>query len=65
MLVLSRKVGQRIVIGNNITITVVRLGGNRVHLGVEAPEELPVYRTEIYDKQRSAIKQAALQKKHS
>ena len=47
MLVLSRKVGERILIGDNISITVVRITGGGVRLGVEAPQELPVIRQEL------------------
>jgi carbon storage regulator len=47
MLVLSRKAGERIVIGGNICITVVGINGNRVRLGIEAPREVPVNRQEI------------------
>ena len=46
MLVLSRKLGEQIVVGDNITITVVRLGSNNVRLGVEAPPEVPIVRPE-------------------
>jgi carbon storage regulator len=48
MLVLSRKVGERIRIGDSITVTVVRVSGGGVRLGIEAPPELPVVREEIY-----------------
>jgi carbon storage regulator len=47
MLVLSRKVGQRILIGDKIVVTVVRLSGGGVRLGIEAPPELPVVREEL------------------
>ena len=47
MLVLSRKLGQRILIGDNIAITVVRLTGGGVRLGIEAPPELVVVREEL------------------
>ena len=47
MLVLSRKEGQSIQIGDNITITVTRVGGNQVRLGIEAPMETPIRRSEI------------------
>jgi carbon storage regulator len=47
MLVLSRKINQKIVIGDNITVTVVRLGGGRVGLGIEAPKEIKVLRSEL------------------
>lgn len=47
MLVLSRKVGERIWIGNEICVTVVRLTSGGVRLGIEAPAELPVIREEL------------------
>ncbi|QEG21298.1 carbon storage regulator CsrA [Mariniblastus fucicola] len=47
MLVLSRKVGERIWIGDDISVTVVRITGGGVRLGIEAPHELPVVREEL------------------
>jgi len=47
MLVLSRKRGESIVIGNGITVTVVDVKGDRVRLGFEAPVEVPIHRKEI------------------
>jgi carbon storage regulator len=47
MLVLSRKVGQKILIGDKISVTVVRVGQGGVRIGVEAPEEMEVVREEL------------------
>ena len=47
MLVLSRKIGQRIVIGDNITVVVNRVSGNRVTLGIEAPDDVHIMRGEL------------------
>ena len=47
MLVLSRKLSEQIVIGSDITITVVKIMGDKVRLGIEAPREIPVHRLEI------------------
>ncbi len=47
MLVLSRKVGERLWIGDNISITVVKITGGGVRIGIEAPAELPVVREEL------------------
>jgi carbon storage regulator len=47
MLVLSRKIGERILIGEDISVTVVRIAGGAVRIGVEAPPELPVIREEL------------------
>jgi carbon storage regulator len=49
MLVLSRKTNESIVIADNITITVVEIGGNKVRIGIEAPKDVAVHRQEIYD----------------
>jgi len=50
MLVLSRKPGESIVIGEDIVITIVDLGRGRVQIGVRAPSYIPVYRKEIVDR---------------
>jgi len=47
MLVLSRKVGERILIGDEIAVTVVRVTGGGVRIGIEAPAEMPVIREEL------------------
>lgn len=47
MLVLSRKVEEQIVIGGDVTVTVLEIKGDRVRLGVEAPRNVPVNRQEI------------------
>ncbi len=47
MLVLSRKVGERILIGDDIAVTVVRLVQGGVRIGIEAPKEMPVVREEL------------------
>ena len=47
MLVLSRKVGEKILIGNQISVTVVRVGQGAVRIGIEAPDDLAIVREEI------------------
>ncbi len=47
MLVLSRKIGEKVVIGNNITVTVVETKGNRVRLGISAPDDVRILREEL------------------
>ena len=49
MLVLSRKRDERIVIGDNIVITVVEVRGDKVRLGIVAPKEVPVHRQEVFE----------------
>jgi carbon storage regulator len=48
MLVLSRKRGEAITIGDDITITVLAVQGDRVKIGITAPAEVPVHREELY-----------------
>lgn len=52
MLILTRKVGERIVIGDDIIVTVVEINGNQVRLGIAAPKQTPVHREEIYERIR-------------
>ncbi len=47
MLVLTRKVGEKILIGDSIVLTVVRIQGDKVRLGIDAPPEVPVHREEV------------------
>jgi carbon storage regulator len=47
MLVLSRKPGERILIGENIAVTIVRIGPNSVRIGIEAPREMNIVREEL------------------
>jgi carbon storage regulator len=49
MLILSRKVGQSIVIDGRIIVKVVRVDGDQIKLGIQAPTEVPVHRQEIFD----------------
>ncbi|MEE2825209.1 MAG: carbon storage regulator CsrA [Planctomycetota bacterium] len=49
MLVLSRHRDQSIMIGDNIVITVVDVRGDKVRLGIDAPQEVPVHRQEVYE----------------
>jgi len=49
MLVLSRKKDEKIIIGDNITVMVIEIRGDKVRLGIEAPKEITVHRQEIYD----------------
>jgi carbon storage regulator len=54
VLVLSRKVNQRIMIGDEIEIVVVDIRGEQVQIGIKAPRNVPVHRLEVYDTIREA-----------
>jgi carbon storage regulator len=48
MLVIARKTGERICLGDDITITVLEINGSSVRLGIDAPAEVPIFRHEIW-----------------
>jgi carbon storage regulator len=50
MLVLTRRVSERIQIGDDVTLTIVRIDGNKVRIGIEAPEHVKVKRDELAPK---------------
>ncbi len=50
MLVLTRRLGESITIGENVKLIVVEIDGNQVKLGIEAPREIEIYREELYEK---------------
>ena len=54
MLILTRKVGESLLIGDDVSITILNVRGNKVKIGVKAPKEISVHREEIYQR----IKQA-------
>ena len=53
MLILTRRVGESIMIGDNVTVTVLGVKGNQVRIGVNAPKDVAVHREEIYEKIRA------------
>jgi carbon storage regulator len=60
MLVLSRKLGEKIVIGDNIVVTVVKIDRNQIRIGIEAPHEVPVYREEIAPRPVKPVEEEAV-----
>jgi carbon storage regulator len=49
MLVLSRHRDESIIIGDDVVVTIVDIRGDKVRLGIEAPQDVPVHRQEVYD----------------
>jgi len=60
MLILSRKPGESIVIDGRIKVTIVRVEGEAVKVGIEAPAQVPVHRQEVYDEIQRSNKQAII-----
>jgi carbon storage regulator len=50
MLILTRRVGETLMIGNEVTVTVLGVKGNQVRIGVNAPKDVAVHREEIYER---------------
>lgn len=50
MLILTRRVGETVMIGDEVTITVLGVKGNQVRVGINAPKSVPVHREEIYER---------------
>jgi carbon storage regulator len=58
MLVLSRKTGESIVIGSGIIVTIARVDGDAVRIGIAAPQDVPVHRLEVYKEIQGNNRQA-------
>ena len=59
MLVITRKSGERICLGDDVTVTVLEIVGSTVRLGIDAPAEIPVYRHEIWEAVKEENRAAA------
>ena len=58
MLALSRKVGESLVIGSNVEVTILEVKGEQIKIGINAPKSVPVYRKELYLQIQEANKEA-------
>lgn len=61
MLILSRKIDEKIKIGDNITITLIDVHGDQVKIGVEAPKNVKVFRQEVFDAIQNENKAAVVE----
>lgn len=60
MLALTRRVGERIVIGANVVVTIVDIKGDSIRIAIDAPREIKIYRGEIFDAIAAENKEAAV-----
>lgn len=60
MLILTRRIGETLMIGDEVTVTVLGVKGNQIRLGVAAPKDVAVHRQEVYEKiqAESAVRKA-------
>lgn len=56
MLLLTRRLGEKIIIGDNVTVTIVSMKGNQVQIGIDAPRDIPVNREECLPLNKPDIK---------
>lgn len=59
MLVLTRKKGQSIIIGDNVEVTIIEVNGDQIRVGIKAPNEVSIYRKEVYLEIEEENKKAA------
>ena len=50
MLILTRRIGEKLIIGESVTVTVMSANGSQIHLGIDAPRDIQVHREEIFQR---------------
>jgi carbon storage regulator len=60
MLILTRRVGETVMIGNDISVTVLGVKGNQVRVGIQAPKDTPVHREEVFERIRGEAQDGTL-----
>jgi carbon storage regulator len=65
MLILSRKIDEKIQIGDNITLTIIDIHGEQVKIGVEAPKNIKVFRQEVFEAIQKENKAAAVEQNNN
>jgi carbon storage regulator len=52
MLILTRRAGETVIVGNDVAVTIVAVKGNQIRIGISAPKNVPIHREEIYERIR-------------
>jgi carbon storage regulator len=60
MLILTRRVGETVIVGNDVTVTIVGVKGNQIRIGISAPKNVSIHREEIYQRIRREQHQSRL-----
>ena len=50
MLILARRIGETLMIGDDVSVTILSVRGDQIRIGIKAPKEVPVHRSEIYER---------------
>lgn len=62
MLLLSRRIGERVFIGEDISVTIIGMNRNNIRIGIDAPDDITILREEVYNREKAQIEEN--QKKH-